>query len=201
MTGRLPARAFAHSIPGGLVLIGLSWTLSHTQAVPASAADFMRYLPWVVFGVGLLLSAIFHRARIFHSLLLLFSCNLALLLAADRLSAPAGDVLVRFIGLALPLNLVLIAFLPESGIFSRQGLLRLGVFAIEGAAVCDLGFVTTRSRSCTSSTGPSCSGCRSTTFPDYRIRCWLPLPWRCYCSCCHWYTGAFVPLTSDCSGR
>ena len=135
MTGRLPARAFAHSIPGGLVLIGLSWTLSHTQAVPASAADFMRYLPWVVFGVGLLLSAIFHRTRIFHSLLLLVGCNLALFLAADRLSAPASDVLVRLIGLALPLNLVLIAFLPESGIFSRQGLLRLGVFALEGAAV------------------------------------------------------------------
>jgi diguanylate cyclase (GGDEF)-like protein len=134
MTGRLPARAFAHSIPGGLVLIGLSWTISHTQAVPASAADFIRYAPWVVFGVGLLLSAIFHRARIFHSLLLLISCNLALVLTADRLSAPASDVLVRLIGLALPLNLVLIAFLPESGIFSRQGLLRVSVFALEGAA-------------------------------------------------------------------
>jgi diguanylate cyclase (GGDEF)-like protein len=134
MTGRLPARAFAHSIPGGLVLIGLSWTISHTQAVPASAADFIRYAPWVVFGVGLLLSAIFHRARIFHSLLLLISCNLALVLTADRLSAPASDVLVRLIGLALPLNLVLIAFLPESGIFSRQGLLRVSVFALEAAA-------------------------------------------------------------------
>ena len=134
MTGRLPARAFAHSIPGGLVLIALSWTISHTQALPAATADFMRYAPWVVFGAGLLLSAIFHRARIFHSLLLLVSCNLALFLAADRLSEPATDVLVRLIGFALPLNLVLIAFLPESGIFSRQGLLRLGVFAMEGAA-------------------------------------------------------------------
>ena len=135
MTGRLPARAFAHSIPGGLVLIGLSWTISHMQSVPASAADFMRYAPWTVFAVGLLLSAIFHRARIFHALLLLFTCDLTLVLTADRFSGASGELLVSLVGLALPLNLVLVAFLPESGIFSRQGLIRMGILSLEGAAI------------------------------------------------------------------
>ena len=104
----------------------------------------MRYLPWIVFGVGLLLSAIFHRARIFHSLLLLVGCNLALFLAADRLSAPASDALVELVVLALPLNLVLIAFLPESGIFSRQGLFGWAYSRLK-ARLSRLGFVTTRS--------------------------------------------------------
>jgi diguanylate cyclase (GGDEF)-like protein len=103
--------------------------------VPASAADFIRYAPHLVFAAGLLLSATFHRSRIFHALLLLFACNLALVLTADRFSAPAGDLLVRLIGVSLPLNLVLIAFLPESGIFSRQGLIRLGVLALEGVTI------------------------------------------------------------------
>ena len=133
MTGRLPARAFAHSIPGGLVLISVTWTVTHMQLVPPSAADFMRYAPWVVFAAGMLLSAIFHRARIFHALLLLFVCTLAIVLTAGRASMSSNDTLLISAGLLLPLNLVLIAFLPESGIFSRQGMIRLGVLALEGA--------------------------------------------------------------------
>lgn len=131
MTERLPARVFAHFIPSGLVLIVLTWMLARMPVVPASAADFIRYAPYFVFAVGLLLSAMFHRSRIFHALLLLLVCNLALVLTTDRLSFPASDALVRLIGLLLPLNLVLIAFFPETGIFSRQGLIRLGVFAFQ----------------------------------------------------------------------
>jgi diguanylate cyclase (GGDEF)-like protein len=131
MTERLPARVCAHFIPGGLVLIGLTWMTTHMEVVPPSAVDFVRYAPYFVFAVGLLLSAIFHRSRIFHALLLLLACNLALVLATDRLSSPASDVLIRLVGLLLPLNLVLIAFFPETGIFSRQGLIRLGVFTIQ----------------------------------------------------------------------
>lgn len=135
MTGRLPARTFLHSTPGGVVLIALTWTITHVQVVPASAADFIRYAPWIVFAAGLLLSAIFHRSRIFHALVLLGACNLALVLTAGRLGTSASDILARLVGLLLPLNLVLIAFLPETGISSRQGLLRLVVFAIEGASI------------------------------------------------------------------
>jgi diguanylate cyclase (GGDEF)-like protein len=135
MTGRLPARILVHAIPGGLVLLAVTWTITHVQVVPASATDFVRYAPWLVFAAGLLLSAIFHRSRIFQSLLLLAACNLALVLTAGRLSAPGSDVLARLVGVLLPLNLVLIAFLPETGISSRQGVLRLGVLAIEGVAI------------------------------------------------------------------
>jgi diguanylate cyclase (GGDEF)-like protein len=135
MTERLPARVYFHFVPGGLVLITLTWMISHMHVVPPSATDFIRYAPYFVFGVGLLLSALFHRSRIFHSLLLLLAGNLALVLTADRLSFPANDVLARLVGLLLPLNLVLIAYLPETGIFSRHGLVRIGAFAFQLIAI------------------------------------------------------------------
>ncbi|HLH09013.1 MAG TPA: GGDEF domain-containing protein [Terriglobales bacterium] len=134
MTARFPARAFVHFIPGALVLAGLTWTVTHAQALPPPSSDFVRYSPYVVFAAGLLLSAAFHRSRIFHTLLLLFTCDLSLLLTAGHLSTASTDLLVRLLALALPLNLVLISFLPESGIVSRQGLFRLAVLALEGAA-------------------------------------------------------------------
>jgi diguanylate cyclase (GGDEF)-like protein len=135
MTERLPARVLTHFIPGGLVLIGLTWMIAHMQVVPPSAGDFVRYAPYAVFGVGLLLSALFHRSRIFHALLLLLACNLVLALTSGRISSTASDTLVRIVGLLLPLNLVLVAFLPESGIFSRYGLIRLGAFALQIVSV------------------------------------------------------------------
>jgi diguanylate cyclase (GGDEF)-like protein len=135
MTERLPARVYFHFIPGGMVLIALTWMIAHMHVVPASAADFIRYAPYAVFGVGLLLSALFHRSRIFHSLLLLLACNLGLVLAATRLNSTPNDALVRLLGLLLPLNLVLIAYLPESGIFSRPGLIRLAIFGLQIAGI------------------------------------------------------------------
>ena len=135
MTERLPARVFVHAIPGGLLLITLSWMIGHIHVVPSSAADFLRYAPYFLFAVGLLLSAGFHRSRIFHALLLLLACESALVLSAGRLNWAGNVTLVTLIGLLLPLNLVAVSFLPESGIFSNRGRFRLGVLAIESIAV------------------------------------------------------------------
>jgi diguanylate cyclase (GGDEF)-like protein len=135
MTERLPARVCFHFIPGGLVLIGLTWMLGHMHVVPPSAGDFVRYAPYCVFGVGLLLSALFHRSRIFHALLLLLAASLALVLAINRLDPTAAALVTKLVALLVPLNLVLIAYLPESGVFSRSGLIRLAVFVGELGAI------------------------------------------------------------------
>jgi GGDEF domain-containing protein len=127
-------RVCAHFIPGGLVLIALTWLIAHFSAMPASMSELVRYAPHVVFAVGLPLSAIFHRSRIFQALLLLAFANLALVLGMAHLGSPAVDVLVRSVALLLPLNLVLISFLPETGIFTRSAMLRFGVLAIQTGA-------------------------------------------------------------------
>jgi diguanylate cyclase (GGDEF)-like protein len=67
--------------------------------------------------------------------LLLLACSPTLSPPTDQLSTSSIDVVANLIGLLLPLNLVLIAFLPETGISSREGQLRLGVFAMEGATI------------------------------------------------------------------
>jgi diguanylate cyclase (GGDEF)-like protein len=92
-----------------------------------------------VFGVGLLLSALFHRSRIFHSLLVLAMASLSLTLGARHLDSVPFDLLVKGMALLLPLNLVLISYLPESGIFTRSGLVRLAGFAIQATALAIVG--------------------------------------------------------------
>lgn len=134
ITERLPRRAVVHAVPGALVLISALW-LMHSRTMPTSLADAIRYVPYGVFGAGLLLSALFHRSRIFHALLVLFASNIALAVAAGRIASPNGEVLVRLVALLLPINIVLISFLPETGIFSRSGFVRLLVFAFEGVVV------------------------------------------------------------------
>jgi diguanylate cyclase (GGDEF)-like protein len=135
MTERLPARVFAHFIPGGLILIALSWTVGHMHVIPPSTIDFMRWAPYGVFAVGLLLSTLFQRSRIFHALLVLLACDAALALTSGRVSEISANLLVVLLALLLPLNLVLISCLPETGLYSRAGIVRLAVFAAQGIAI------------------------------------------------------------------
>lgn len=94
-------------------------------APPPSASEFLRLGPLVVFGAGIVLSGIFHRSRILQALLLLAIAALVLTQAFQRLDPSTQPFLIGAVGILLPLNLVLIAFLPETGSLTRRAFVRL----------------------------------------------------------------------------
>jgi diguanylate cyclase (GGDEF)-like protein len=113
------------------VLITSAWLITHIAIMPPSTAELLKFAPFVIFGVGLSLSALFHRSRIFHALLVLAVASLSLALGAHRLNAATFELLVKGVALLLPINLILTSYLPESGVFTRSGLGRLGFLAAE----------------------------------------------------------------------
>jgi diguanylate cyclase (GGDEF)-like protein len=124
-----------HILPGGLVLIASAWFATRMPAAPPSTAELLRIAPYAIFAIGLILSALFHRSRIFHSLLLMAISVSALILGAQYLTLTSFGLLVKTVALLLPLNLALMSLLPERGIFSIPGLVRLGIIAAQGAAI------------------------------------------------------------------
>src|SRR4051812_43373024 len=109
--------------------------ITRTAAVPASTWEWPKFTPYVVFGTGLILSAVFHRSRNFQSLLLLATSAVAVVLGHRYLSSTTLELLLKGIALLLPLNLILISFLPESGIFTRSAVIRLGGLIAQAVAV------------------------------------------------------------------
>jgi diguanylate cyclase (GGDEF)-like protein len=128
-------RLGVHILPGGLVLIASAWVVTRMPAAPPSMAELLRIAPYAIFATGLILSALFHRSRIFHSLLVMAISISALTLSAQYLSSASFGLLVRTLALLLPLNLAFISLLPERGIFTIPGVVRLGIIAAQGAAI------------------------------------------------------------------
>src|SRR3954463_8271867 len=128
-------RLCGHLLPGGLVLIIAAWMITRTTAVPASTWEWPKFTPYLVFGTGLILSAVFHRSRNFHSLLLLGTSAITVALGHRYLSSMTLELLLKAVALLLPLNLILISFLPETGIFTRSAAIRVGVLISQAVAV------------------------------------------------------------------
>ncbi|MGZ4788048.1 MAG: diguanylate cyclase [Terriglobales bacterium] len=99
--------------------------MTHRITPPPSTSELLRFAPMVVFAVGFVLSGIFHRSRILQALLLLAIAAMALTQVSQRLDLATQSLLIRAIGLLLPFNLVLVSFLPETGIFTRRASIRL----------------------------------------------------------------------------
>ncbi len=132
MTERV-MRLCASFLPGGLVLLTATWVIGHMSIMPPSTAEVLKFAPFVIFGIGLSLSAIFHRSRIFHALLVTAIASLSLALGYRRLDAATYELLVKGVALLLPVNLIMISYLPESGVFTRPGLWRLAFLGAEAA--------------------------------------------------------------------
>ena len=132
-------RICSHFLPGAVVLLLAAAMVTERIAPPPSASELMRLVPFVVFGAGIVLSAIFHRSRILQALFLLAVAGVALTQVLPRVDSAAHPFLIGALGLLLPLNLVFISFLPETGILTRRAsvrLLALVVEAVSAAATC-----------------------------------------------------------------
>src|SRR6185295_8469112 len=106
------------------------------DALPPSLAGLKIYGPPIVFAVGVVLAAAFNRGRAVLALIVLIAAY-----AVQRtwlqqaLDVPQARAVYGTLVMLVPLNLALLALLPERGLFNRHGLARLGAIAIQVAFV------------------------------------------------------------------
>jgi diguanylate cyclase (GGDEF)-like protein len=118
------------TLPGSLLLV-FSALLIRVGVLADPQASMVKFLPVVVFGVGLALSAFFRRSRLFFALLALTLAQSAFAWIMPHLSAVSTTITANAIAILLPLNLLVLAFLRERGIISPAGRRRLAMVALQ----------------------------------------------------------------------
>ena len=123
----LRQRDLVYLLPGGLlVLTGI--LLFHLLSLPEQVRGFFAYYPILVLALGLFLSWRFNRTRLFFALLLLTLADLLLRRFPDGETRLLAIAAAEFL---IPLNLAMISFFIERGLFSPSGVLRAGVIAAQ----------------------------------------------------------------------
>jgi diguanylate cyclase (GGDEF)-like protein len=118
------------TLPGSLLLV-FSALLIRVGVLADPQAPMVKFLPVVVFGVGLALSAFFRRSRLFFALLDLTLAQSAFAWIMPHLSAVSTTITANAIAILLPLNLLVLAFLRERGIISPAGRRRLAMVVLQ----------------------------------------------------------------------
>ncbi|HLJ26071.1 MAG TPA: GGDEF domain-containing protein [Candidatus Angelobacter sp.] len=122
------------TVPGGIVLL-LAFALLRLGIVNGTEGRQINLYPAVVFAAGLILSAVFHRSRLFLALLVVGVSHAAMVTIAPWISPEAQRVLSNAIAFLVPLNLLALSFLQDRGIISPAGERRLACIGLQGVAV------------------------------------------------------------------
>lgn len=106
----------------------------YSAALPRSLAGLMVYVPYLLFVIGAALALTFKRGRVLAALTVLILAYIAQQLWLQHgLTGLRARTVYLALGIFVPLNLGLLAFLPERGTLNRHGLLRLVVLAAQAA--------------------------------------------------------------------
>jgi len=110
----------------GFVLVYVSGTIP-------SSLDWLRlYGPYFMFAIGAVLAAAFNRGRSLFALLTLVTAYAAQQWwLQDGLTTPSARAVYLALAVFVPVNLALLALLPERGALNRRGALYLAVLAVE----------------------------------------------------------------------
>src|ERR1051326_1986533 len=111
-------------LPGSLLLV-FSALLIRVGVLADPQSPIVRFLPTVVFGVGLALSAFFRRSRLFFALLMFTVSQNAFSWVMPHCSARSPRLTANPIAILLPLTLLVLPFLPDREIISPAGRRRL----------------------------------------------------------------------------
>jgi diguanylate cyclase (GGDEF)-like protein len=122
------------TLPGGLLLV-FAVILIRLGLLADPNSPLVLFVPLVIYGTGLGLSAYFRRSRLFFATLLIALSGVMLVWVAPFIPADAARVMSNTVALLLPLNLLILAFLKERGIVSRTGRKRLAIGAVQVIAV------------------------------------------------------------------
>ncbi|HET9837284.1 MAG TPA: GGDEF domain-containing protein [Candidatus Angelobacter sp.] len=118
------------TLPGSLLLV-FSSLLIRVGVLADPAAPQVRFFPLAVFGIGLGLSAFFRRSRLFFALLTLALAQVTFAWILPHLSQVRTQIVANALGMFIPLNLLVLAFLKERGIISPAGRKRLAILGGE----------------------------------------------------------------------
>lgn len=127
---------------GGLVLLTVPAVVLaaafafvfYSATLPHSLLGLTLYVPYLLFAVGAALAVTFKRGRVLAALTVLVVAYAAQQLwLQNGLTGLRPRTIYLALGLFVPLNLGVLAFLPERGMLNRYGALRLAVLAAQVA--------------------------------------------------------------------
>lgn len=130
--GRAAARALLR-LALALALLAGAWFIgSRPETLPASLSGWTSSGPYLVLALGAALAIGFGRGRAAFALLVLALALLAHSLWLERgLATHAARTVYAALLLFAPLDLALLALLPERGVFNRHGLHRLALLGAQ----------------------------------------------------------------------
>lgn len=118
------------------LLVATYAALHRVQLLPQAQRELACYAPYLALSGGLTLSLAFNRGRVFLTLLVI---ALFYLVARSHLlqggDAPVARNIYLFSSVLIPLNLSLICFMRERGVFSHSGRLRLAFVTAQVGAL------------------------------------------------------------------
>src|SRR5437879_10857658 len=120
-------RIFSLLVPDALILIGAD-ALITLPALRGTATGLATVFPFTVLAAALLLGWRFNRSRLVFAIALLALTEYVLLSGG---TAPRDRVLLHASMFLLPINLALVALLPERGTVTPAGLLRWVLLVVQ----------------------------------------------------------------------
>jgi len=123
-------------MPGGIVLL-LAFSFIRLGIVVSDTRQVNLY-PAIILGISLVLSAVFHRSRLFLASLVIALSFAALVWLPPRISPGHQQVLFNAITFLLPLNLLSLSFLHDRGLISPAGERRLAFIGVQVLLVAGL---------------------------------------------------------------
>ena len=127
-----PLRRLASWVFPEGVLLAAAVVVTRLEQFRQPVAGFTDFYAGAVLVVGLAIGLRFHRSRLLFALLLLALTD-RFLPHLPRIDSAGERAILQAIGILLPLNLAAFSLLPERGLFTLSGLIRL--IAILGQAV------------------------------------------------------------------
>jgi GGDEF domain-containing protein len=122
-------------VPCALLVLAFA-LVRYDDALPPSLSGLKIYGPQIVFVVGAVLATAFKRGRALLALVVLIIAYLAQQTWLQQaLGGPHARAVYAGLVILVPINLSLLALLPEYGVFNRRSLLRLVVLAAEVALI------------------------------------------------------------------
>jgi diguanylate cyclase (GGDEF)-like protein len=143
-TGTSPAEALRatfspFALPVALLAVcGLA--IFYAPTLPASVAPLRLYAPYLVLGVGLVISIAFKRGRALFALLSLLVADFAFTAYFGDGPRRAGAVVYAALCLFVPINFALLALAQERGALNVHGARRLAGLALEISATAAVAF-------------------------------------------------------------
>lgn len=115
------------------ILLGCYFLIKNIPSFTPPVILVFKYSPYVIFGLGIILSIRFNQGRVFLIILLLSLSHLFLnyYLEFSISVTPYSQVLYSLMCLLIPLNIVIISHLKERGLFSLWGKIRIALILIE----------------------------------------------------------------------